>query len=260
MGVALITGASSGLGLEFAKLFAKDGHSLILVARRKDLLEQEAARLRSEFPAIKVNIVDMDLGVPGAGRQLFDKVNAQNLNIEFLVNNAGFGNTGSFSQQSLAKEMQLIDLNVRTLVELTHLFLPGMIKAGAGKILNVGSVAGFQPGPMMSTYYASKAFVNSFSEGLHEELKGTGVTCTVLAPGATATEFAKASGVENARLFASGSVASSMTVAEVGYRAMMRGCALAIPGFKNNMMVQSVRFSPRFLVRKIAAYVNKPAQ
>jgi short-subunit dehydrogenase len=255
MGTALITGASSGLGVEFAKLFAGDSHSLVLVARRKELLE----RLRGELGNgnVRVEVIDMDLGQPGAGSRLAERVKALGWNIEFLVNNAGFGSTGSFQSLPLEKELQMIDLNIRTLVELTHLFLPAMISAGHGRILNVGSTAGFQPGPYMSTYYASKAFVNSFSEALHEELKGTGVTCTVLTPGATATGFSKASGNDKSRLFTKGSVADSAAVARAGYKAMQAGRALALPGLQNKLLLQSLRVSPRFLTRKIASFVNR---
>jgi uncharacterized protein len=257
MGLALITGASSGLGLDFADLFAKDGHSLILVARRKDLLEQVATRLRSTYPKIQVDIVDMDLGSAGAGRALFDKVKSKNLSVDYLVNNAGFGNSGSFKDQPLNKELQMIDLNVRAVVQLAHLFLPDMLKKKSGRILNVGSTAGFQPGPYMSTYYATKAFVNSFSEGLHEELKGKGVTCTVLAPGATATGFASAANMNNSRLFKSGSVATSKQVARFGYNSMLAGRTIVVPGLLNNLMIQMLRLSPRFMVRKVASFVNR---
>lgn len=260
MGLALITGASSGLGLDFADLFAKDGHSLILVARRKDRLEQVATRLRSTYPKIQVDIVNMDLGSPGAGRALFDKVKSKTISVDYLVNNAGFGNSGSFKDQPLNKELQMIDLNVRAVVELAHLFLPDMLKKKSGRILNVGSTAGFQPGPYMSTYYATKAFVNSFSEGLHEELRGTGVTCTVLAPGATATEFASAANMNESRLFKSGSVASSKQVARFGYNSMLAGRTIVVPGLLNNLMIQMLRLSPRFMVRKVASFVNRSVQ
>jgi short-subunit dehydrogenase len=259
MSVALITGASSGLGLEFARLFASDGVSLILAARRKDVLEQVAAELRADHPSIRVHIFAVDLATPGAGQTLYDQVLAQNLTVDFLVNNAGFGNTGEFSKLPLAKELQMLDLNIRTLVELTHLFLPAMLARRSGRILNIGSTAGFQPGPFMAGYYASKAFVNSFSEALHEELKDTGVSCTVLAPGATATDFARASGSANTRLFKSGNVADSKTVARLGYRSMLAGRAVAVPGLINNSMVQMLRFSPRSLVRKITSLTNRPS-
>lgn len=254
---ALITGASSGLGLELAKLFARDGHSLILVARRRDRLEKIAADLKAQYPAIQVSVVDADLGLPGAGETLFQKVKALGLPVDFLVNNAGIGLNGAFRELSTQKDLQMFDLNARTLLELTHLFLPQMIERKSGRILNVGSTAGFQPGPYMATYYASKAFVNSLSEALHEELKGTGVTCTVLAPGATATEFAQVAGMEKSALFSSSPVATSGEVALYGYRAMMAGKAIAVPGFRNRFLVQSLRLSPRFLVRKIAGALNR---
>lgn len=254
---ALITGASSGLGLEIAKLFARDGHSLILVARRRDRLEEVAAEFKKQYPAIQVHVVDADLSLPGAGAGLYQKVKALGLNVDFLVNNAGIGLNGAFRELSAEKELQMFDLNARTLLELTHLFLPQMLERKGGRILNVGSTAGFQPGPYMATYYASKAFVNSLSEALHEELKGTGVTCTVLAPGATATEFAKTAGMEKSALFSSSPVASSADVALYGYRAMKAGKAIAVPGFRNRFLVQSLRVSPRFLVRKIAGALNR---
>jgi short-subunit dehydrogenase len=254
---ALITGASSGLGLELAKLFARDGYSLILVARRRDRLEAIAAELSARYPAIQVSVIDADLGLPGAGESLFRKVKALGLDVTFLVNNAGIGLNGAFRNVSAAKDLQMFDLNARTLLELTHFFLPEMIERKNGSILNVGSTAGFQPGPYMATYYASKAFVNSLSEALHEELKGTGVSCTVLAPGATATEFAKVAGMENSALFSSSPVATSTDVALYGYRAMMAGKAMAVPGLRNRALVQSLRVSPRFLVRKIAGAMNR---
>jgi short-subunit dehydrogenase len=229
---------------------------LVLVARRKDFLEKAASELRKVHSGIRVDIVAMDLGVPEAGAKLFSQVKALGVSVKFLVNNAGFGSTGRFADLPLDKEIQMIDLNVRTLVELTRLFLPAMLAERSGRILNVGSTAGFQPGPYMSTYYASKAFVNSFSEGLHEELKGTGVSCTVLTPGATGTGFASASGNENTRLFTQGRVANSATVARAGYRGMMAGRALVVPGFVNFMLFQSLRISPRATVRKLAAYLN----
>lgn len=257
MGTALITGASAGLGLELAKKFAVEGHNLILAARRKDALDAIAQKLKSAHPALRIDVVSIDLGKPGAGLELFSRVESLGLKVDFLVNNAGFGTSGEFSKLPLEKELQMMDLNMRTLVELTHLFLPGMLARKSGKILNVGSTAGFQPGPYMNTYYASKAFVNSFSEGLHEELKGTGVTCTVLTPGATKTEFAQVAAAEGNRLFNSPNVASASDVAAYGYNAMIAGKAIAIPGCLNQFLVQTVRFTPRALVRKLASVANR---
>lgn len=257
MGLALITGASAGLGAEFAKLFADDGHDLILVARRKDKLEEIARALKGIHRGCQVHVVEQDLGKPGAGAELFARVAALGA-VDFLVNNAGFGNSGAFGTVPLTKELELIDLNIRTLVELTHLFVVPMKKRGSGRILQVGSTAGFQPGPFMANYYASKAYVNSFTEALQEELRGTGVTCTVLAPGATRTEFAGTAGLEQSRLFKAGA-ASAPDVARAGYRGMMHGCTMVVPGLLNKIMVQALRVTPRVVARRLAGFLNQRA-
>ncbi len=257
MGLALITGASAGLGREFAKVFSDNGHNLILVGRRREKLDEIARAIRGFHAKVQVYVIEQDLGKPGAGSELFTKVGALRLPpVDFLINNAGFGTNGPFSASSLERELELIDLNIRALLELTHLFLPAMLGGKSGRILNVGSTAGFQPGPNMANYYASKAFVNSFSEGLQEELRGTGVTCTVLAPGATRTEFADVAKANATMLFKS-MVASPQSVALAGYRGMMRGKTLVIPGFLNQLMVQLLRITPRFLARKLAGRMNR---
>lgn len=256
MGTALITGASAGLGVDFAKRFVQNGHHVVLVARRRENLETVAQSLKKVFPNSRAEIIVLDLSTPGAGKKLFERTEALGLKIDFLVNNAGFGDTGEFVKLGLSRQLEMLDLNIRTLVELCHLYLPAMLERKSGRILNVGSTAGFQPGPFMTTYYASKAFVNSFSEGLHEELTGTGVTCTVLAPGATATEFAAVAHVDKALLFKTG-VASSESVVKAGFDGMMAGKALVIPGFKNNLGVQLVKVSPRGMVRKLVAKLNR---
>ncbi len=256
MGTAIVTGASAGLGIEFAKLFVQDGHQVVLVARRKEQLEAVANSLKAIFPNSKAYVIGMDLGSPGAGQRLFERTQSLGLKIDFLVNNAGFGEAGDFSKLSLSRQLQMIDLNVRTLVELTHLYLPSMRENKFGRILNVGSTAGFQPGPYMATYFATKAFVNSFSEALHEELNGTGVTCTVLAPGATATEFQSVAHLDKALLFKTG-VASSGPVVRAGYIGLLAGKALVVPGFKNKFSVQLLRISPRKMVRKLVARLNR---
>ncbi len=250
MSTALITGASAGLGSEFARLFAKDGHNLILVARRKDRL----SALANELSQVKVTVIDLDLGAPGAGRSLFNQVKDQK--VDYLVNNAGFGSVGAFDESDHANQMQMIDLNVRTLVELSHLFLPAMKERGFGRILNVGSTAGFQPGPFMATYFATKAFVNSFSEALNEELRGTGVSCTVLAPGATVTEFAKVANLEKSRLFAFASDNAS-DVAKDGYRAMIKGQSMVVSGLKNKIQTSLVGFIPRAMVVRAVRSLNE---
>lgn len=257
MGIALVTGASAGLGTEFAKLFAADGHSVILVARRKDRLQQLSNELEAAHPGIATWVINLDLSQHGAGQMLFDHVQSLNLNVDYLVNNAGFGSGGRFAELDLSRELQMIDLNVRTLVETTRLFLPAMLKRRSGKILNVGSIAGFQPGPYMANYSATKAFVNSFSEALYEELRGTGVTCSLLAPGFTVTEFQQAAAIAGFPGADSPLSATALEVATTGYQTLMKGRATKVHGFMNWMGVQSQRLSPRFAVRQIAGKLIK---
>ena len=256
MATALITGASAGLGLEYARLFAADKHDLVLVARRKERLDALAAELAAAH-GVKVHVVTADLMEPAAPQQIVDAVAALGVEVESLVNNAGFGTNGPFWELDPAKERGMIEVNVTALVALTRAFLPGMVQRKRGRVLNIGSTAGFQPGPYMAGYYASKAFVNSFTEGLAYELRGTGVTATVSCPGATATEFALVAGNEKSKLFKMG----AMTAAEVaadGYRAMMAGRPMVVHGLKNKFSAWSVRLSPRALVTAIAASLNKP--
>jgi len=254
MTCALITGASAGLGLEYAKLFAADGHDLILVARRRDRLEALAKEL-TQGRSIQVAVIDLDLSAPDGAAKVIAEVKRLGRSIDFLVNNAGFGTTGAFSELPVERELEEIRLNVAALVELTQAFLPEMLARKSGRILNIGSTAGFQPGPFMAVYYASKAFVNSFTEALWYELKGTGVTATVSCPGATATEFAQVSGMGGSRLFKLGA-ASAADVAREGYRAMHAGKPMIVHGLKNKLAVQSLRLSPRAAVRALAAALN----
>jgi short-subunit dehydrogenase len=253
---ALVTGASSGLGEEFARLFAADGIDLVLVARRRDRLEALAGQLRTAGK-ISVHVVAADLSVPDEVERVVREVQALPVEIEFLVNNAGLGNVGTFAESSLEKQMVMVDVNIRALVRLTHAFLPGMLARKRGRVLNIGSTAGLQPGPFGAVYYATKAFVNSFTEALSHELKGTGVTATVSLPGATATEFASVAGSGNTALFRRG-VMSSADVARGAYAAMNRGTPFVIHGFMNRMLAFSVRLGPRSVVRSIAASMNKP--
>jgi uncharacterized protein len=253
---ALVTGASSGLGAEFARLFAADGVDLVLVARRRERLESLATELR-QARKVSVHVVAADLGVPAEVERVVREVQALPVEIEFLVNNAGLGRVGPFAASPLDAQMVMVDVNVRALVRLTHAFLPGMLERKRGRVLNLGSTAGLQPGPFGAVYYASKAFVNSFTEALSHELKGTGVTATVSLPGATATEFASVAGSGPTRLFQSG-VMSSGEVARDAYRAMQRGTPFVVHGWKNRMLAFSVRLGPRSVVRSIAAAMNRP--
>jgi short-subunit dehydrogenase len=254
-GTALITGASAGLGRDFARLFAADGHDVILVARRRDRLEALAAELAAAH-GIGATAIDVDLADPSAPRRLVDRIRGLGLAVDFLVNNAGFGHTGAFADAPLERETGMIQVNVTALVELTGLLLPDMKARRRGRILNVGSTAGFQPGPFMATYYASKAFVNSFTEALAYELDGSGVTATLSCPGATATEFAGHAGNADSLLFKLGA-ADSAGVAREAYQAMLAGRRLVVHGMTNKLGVQALRVSPRSAVLALAARLNR---
>ncbi len=246
----LITGASSGLGVEFAKIHAAKGDNLVLVARGKDKMNLLKTEIEKRYD-IFVYVIGRDLSEVGAPKTIFNELKAQKIHIDYLINNAGFGDFGLFAQSNWEKQLQMINLNITALAYFTRLFLPEMIKHKSGKILNIASTAAFQPGPTMSVYFATKAFVLSFSEALANELKGTGVTVTTLCPGATATGFKSTASLDNSSLF-KGKVANSKSVAEFGHKAMMKGKSVVIHGFINKIMASSVRFAPRKLVTIIA--------
>jgi short-subunit dehydrogenase len=254
-GTALVTGASAGLGSEFARLFAADGHDVMLVARRRDRLDALAAELGGT-PGVRTFVLAVDLADAGASRRIADEAAARGLAIDFLVNNAGYGATGAFAAADATASLGMLQVNVTALVELTRLFLPGMLERRRGRILNIGSTAGFQPGPFMATYYASKAFVNSFTEALAYELEGTGVTATVSCPGATATEFAGHAGNAESLLFRLGA-ADAKSVAREAYQAMMAGQRMLVHGITNKLGVQALRMSPRAAVLGLAARLNR---
>jgi short-subunit dehydrogenase len=254
---ALITGASAGLGLEFARLFARAGNDLVLVARRRERLEDLARELGAAH-GIAATVIAADLARPEAPREVHDRVAAAGIEVEFLVNNAGFGSNGAFVELDLARELDLIAVNVRALVDLTRRFLPAMVARRRGRILNMGSTAAFFAGPFMATYYASKAFVVSFTEALAHELRGTGVTATVSCPGPVATEFGEVAGSDKSALFKIGGVADAASVARHGYRAMLAGRTLAIPGVRNKLAIPAMRVSPRALARRVTARLNRP--
>lgn len=253
---ALITGASAGLGRELAKLAAVDGTDLVLVARRRDRLEALAREL-SAAHGVAVTVSAADLADPAAPSALCEQVQAAGITVDTLVNNAGFGSIGPFAGADLARQLEMIAVNVRALVELTHRFLPGMLARKQGRILNLASVAGFVPGPFMATYYASKAFVLSFTEALAAELDGTGVTVTASCPGPTQTEFSEVARNGESKLFRR-NVATATEVARHAYRAMLAGTVVAVPGLMNKLMVQSVRTVPRTTLRSIVAKLNRP--
>ncbi|HXU03663.1 MAG TPA: SDR family oxidoreductase [Polyangia bacterium] len=252
---ALITGASSGLGLELARLFAQDGHDLVVVARRRDHLEALATRLAAEH-GVAARVIAEDLADPVAPRRIFAELKERRIDVEFLVNSAGFGMNGPFAESDLERALALVQVNVAALMQLTGLILPGMIARRSGRILNLGSTAGFQPGPGMAVYYASKAFVNSFTEALAFELRGTGVTATVSCPGATSTEFAQVAGTEQSVLFHMGATSATF-VAKHAYRAMMAGKRMSLPGWRAKLGLQLVRIGSRGAVMKTTARLNE---
>jgi short-subunit dehydrogenase len=239
--LALVTGASAGIGKELARILARD-HELILTARR----EPELRALAAELAPVACHVFPADLADPGAPRTLFEAIRERGLVVDVLVNNAGFGDLGPFADADLAKMLRMIQVNITALTELTGLFLAGMRERGRGRILNVGSVAGFQPGPFMAVYYATKAYVNSFSEALAAELAGTGVTVTCLAPGRTESEFNAVAGFASASPV--GGTADARSVAEAGVRAMKRGQRMIVTGFRNRALIFAERFVPRGMV------------
>jgi len=247
----LITGASGGIGYELAKLFARDHHNLVLVARSADRLATVAAELQPH--GVNIKTIALDLGTPLAPKFLFDQL--QDTPIDILINNAGFGGFGEFAQMPEEEILGQIHLNITALTELTRLFLPPMIQRRSGRIMNVASTAAFQPGPLMAVYYATKAYVLSFSEAIANELRNSGVTVTCFCPGATHTGFAKRAGTENSRIFKKFGAMPAERVARDGYRALMAGRAVAISGAQNWIVAQSVRFAPRKMVTAMSRWV-----
>jgi uncharacterized protein len=247
---ALITGASFGIGLELARIFARENHNLVLVARSADKLRQLASELEKAHGTRSL-ILAVDLTEPGASTYVLDQTARADVVVDVLVNNAGFGQHGLFAESDLEECLRQIQLNVTTLTHLTRLYLPQMVERRSGKILNVASTAAFQPGPLMAVYYATKVYVLHFSEAIANELKDSGVTVTCLCPGVTTTEFHKRANMMNSRLLQFGAM-TARTVAEDGYRALMSGKPVAISGFKNWLLAQSVRFSPRQMVTAVA--------
>jgi short-subunit dehydrogenase len=240
MPTALITGGSNGIGFEFSRIFAREGYGLVLVARDEVRLRKAAAELK---PA-PVEIIAADLAAPSTPFDIFRQVPRTDV----LVNNAGFTVFGKFTEKPVEDQLSMMQVNMGALVALTGLYLPGMVAAKSGRILNVASTAAFQPGPLMAVYYATKAFVLSFSEAISNELQGTGVTVTALCPGPTESGFQERGKMEDSGLFKNSKVMDARTVAEAGYRGLMEGRTLVIPGLKNRLLASSVRFMPRSIV------------
>ncbi|WP_182865452.1 SDR family NAD(P)-dependent oxidoreductase [Rhodopirellula sp. JC639] len=254
MPTTLITGASSGIGLEFARLFAADGENVVLVARSEDKLEQLSRQLRFTH-AIEATAIATDLSRPTAVDELCSELSRRSLRVDTLVNNAGFGALGKFVDLEAERQRDMLMVNVMALTGLTRQLLPGMIERGSGGILNVGSTAAYQAGPNMSVYYATKAYVLSFTEGLREELAGTGVSATLLAPGPTETGFGEDSGMGKFDFFQKAAM-SAKSVAEAGYEGYRKNEDVVIPGWRNRLMVTGVGFLPRVATRKMVAKIQ----
>jgi len=254
---ALVTGASSGIGRELAICCARGGFDLVLVARSGGKLRSLADEIAGRY-SVKARVLEADLGHRQAPERIEREISSEGVELSVLVNNAGFGANGPFASLAVELQLDLLQVNVVALTHLTRLILPGMLSRRRGRILNVSSTAGFQPGPLMAVYYASKAYVLSFSEALVEELRGSGVTVTALCPGPTVSGFQARAEMQHSRLFTRQAM-DARRVAETGYAAMMAGKAIVIPGLLNRLLAQSVRVSPRFLVRRIAGWLNATA-
>jgi hypothetical protein len=255
---ALITGASGGIGYEFTKLLAKDCGTLVLVARREQRLIEIKKEIENSTPA-RVLAVPRDLSIAGAAGQLYEELEKAQITVDILINDAGFGGSGAFVDRDWQNEADMIAVNVTALTHLSKLYAKDMVARKRGRILNMASTAAFLPGPLMAVYYASKAYVLSFSEALANELQGTGVTVTVLCPGPTATGWASNAGVERSRLFKYMKPALPADVARYGYDAMMNGKVVAVHGMLNKLMIASLRTSPRRLLPAIVRWLHTTA-
>jgi short-subunit dehydrogenase len=252
---ALITGASSGIGLELARVFAANRHDVVLVARSEDKLRALARELESA--GVRAHVVPADLAKAGGAGALVDAVERLSVQVDILVNNAGVGQYGPFAETPLATDHQMIQLNIASVTELTKRYLPGMIARRQGRILNVASTAAFLPGPLMAVYYATKAYVLSFSEAIANELEGSGVTVTALCPGPTASGFQAAASLEESKLVAGKTLPTARAVAEAGYEALMAGKVVHVVGASNKMTVLAARLFPRAVIRKVVRAIQE---
>jgi uncharacterized protein len=253
---ALITGASGGLGLELAELLAKAGHDLVLVARSAAKLEGVARDLSKKY-GVQTLALSSDLSAIGAGKALLEELRSRELDIDILVNNAGFASYGKFHENDLDAEINMVDLNIRTLTELTGLLLPSMVKRGRGRVLNIASTAAFQSGPLMAVYYASKAYVLFFSEAIANELEGTGVTVTAFCPGAFSSGFQDRADMQDSKLIKGRKLPTALEVARIGFAGMMKGQVVVLDSMFNYVQAQSARFLPRKVVTKIVRGVQE---
>ncbi|MDD9266178.1 SDR family NAD(P)-dependent oxidoreductase [Paenibacillus sp. GCM10023248] len=250
----LITGASGGIGKELADRFAKDGYDLVLVARSEDKLVELAREYREKYH-VQTTYIAKNVALPGVAEEIYRELKEKGITVDFLVNNAGFGLYGEFLETQLEQEMNMIDINIKALTVMTKVFLPDMVKRHQGGVLNVASLVAFFPGPLMAVYYATKAYVLSFTEALENELRGTGVTVSALCPGPTATGFVDRAGLTTSKLFRNG-VMEVGQVADIGYREFLRGKTLIITGGRNKFMA----FLPQLLPRKLMTNAVRSAQ
>lgn len=255
--LALVTGASSGIGLELARQLASKGHDLLLVARNEARLLVLAEELANGH-GVRAQVLPMDLSLRDAADHLADEIERRGLAVDVLVNNAGFGLFGRHVETDLADEQQMIDVNITTLTRLTKRLLPAMVRRQRGRILNVASTAAFQPGPYMAVYYATKAYVLSYSEALSEELGNGGVTVTALCPGPTASGFQDKAAMHDSALVKGKRLPTAAEVAVYGVAALLAGRRVAVPGVANKLMVQSLRITPRCLVTRLVALMSRP--
>ncbi len=256
--VALVTGASAGIGVDLAECFAGDGYDLILTARSEPALREVAGRL-SQAHGVKTHVIALDLGAIGGGTRLAEEIKRQGLDVDVVVNNAGYGHAGALTSSDLATQLGMIDLNVRALVELTYHFWNGMLAKQRGGVLNVASTAAFQPGPLMANYYASKAYVLSFSEALWEETRGTGVHVSCLCPGPTVSKFRERAGTGKTRLAKSaGAAMPSGPVARLGYDGFKRNKRVVVTGINNKFIAGVGKFIPRATLLRMVHNLQSP--
>lgn len=252
----LITGASGGIGYELAKLCAQNHDNLVLVARSENKLNDIKINFEQNYQII-VTVLPKDLSQPNAAEQIFNQLAAEKIQVDVLINNAGFGNFGEFVDTSWQREADMIQVNIVALTHLTKLFLKGMVERKEGKIVNVSSIAAFQPGPLMAVYFATKAYILSFSEAIANELEGTGVTVTALCPGPTESGFQLASGMTESRLVKGRKFPTAEAVAKYAYKAIERGEIVAIHGLLNWITVNLIRFVPRKFVTDIVRTIQE---
>ena len=253
----LITGATTGIGYELAKLFAKDKFDLVIIARNETKLRQTAAELQKDYK-VNVKIISKDLSDQKSAVEIYEELIKENIRVDVLINNAGFGDHGAFAESDLKNDLDMLNLNIASLVALNRLFLNEMLQYNSGRIMNVASTAAFQPGPYMAVYYATKAFVLSFSEAVSEELSGTNVTVSCLCPGPTETEFQYRAGIKETKMMnrKSFTVMTAEEVALTGYKKMMQGKRIIIPGFTNKAGAFFVKLFPRKIISKITRSLN----